>query len=157
MACVRLLSRLGIYRIPSHSCWRHGRALASSIFVQQVLIFSQCQSSLLVDCCDACWWVLSGWFPGRKVSPGGARYLQYPTSPWLVVLLWVFAPVGPRSAIPIVSISCRQCWLCKNFRRLAFFIGHPRNSGAKVRHRSHRWKLSASVMGERMEDWALLS
>ena len=157
MACVGLLSRLGIHRIPSRSRRRHGGALASSISVQQVLVFSQCRSGLLVDRHDACWWVLSGWFPGRRVSPCGAGHLWYPASPWLVVPLWVSAPVHPCSAVPVVSISCRQCWSCKDLRRLALFVGHPRNGGAEVRRRSHRWKLGTDVMGGRMEGWALLS
>ena len=138
MACVGLLSRLGIHRIPSRSRRRHGGALASSISVQQVLVFFQCRSGLLVDCCDACWLVLSGWFPGRKVSLGGARYLRYPANPWLIVPLWVSAPVCSCSAVPIVSISCRQCWPCKDLWRLTLFIGHRKNSRAEVGHRSHR-------------------
>ena len=157
MACVGLLSRLGIYRIPSRSRRRHGGVLASSISVQQVLVFSRCRSGLLVDRRDACWWVLSGWFPGRRVSPCGAGHLRYPASPWLVVPLWVSAPVRPRSAVLIVSISCRRCWPCKDLRRLALFVGHPKNGGAKVGRRSHRWELGAGVMGRRVEDWALLS
>ena len=152
MACVGLLLRLGIHRIPSHSCRRHGGALASSISVQRVLMFFWCQSGLLVDCCDACWWVLSGWFPGRKVSPGGVRHLWYPASPWLVVPLWVSAPVRPRSAVPVVSISCRRCWPCKDLRRLAPLVGHPSNGGDEVGHRSQRWRLGAGVMEGKMED-----
>ena len=157
MACVGLLLRLGIHRIPSRSCRCHGEALANSISVQRVCVFFQCRSALLVGCCDACWWVLSGWFPGRRVSPCGAGHLRYPASPWLVVPLWVSAPVRPRSAVLVVSISCRQCWPYKDLRRLALFVGHPRNGGAEVRRRSHRWELGASVMGGRMENWALLS
>ena len=157
MAYVGLLLRLGIYCIPSHSRWRHGGALASSISVQRVFIFFWCQSCLLVDRRDACWWVLSGWFPGRRVSPCGAGHLRYPASPWLVVPLWVSAPVRPRSAVLVVSISCRQCWPYKDLRRLALFVGHPRNGGAEVRRRSHRWELGADVMGGRIKGWALLS
>ena len=59
MACVGLLLRLGIYCIPSCNRRCHSGALASSIFVQQIHVFSWCQSSLLVDHCDTCWWVLS--------------------------------------------------------------------------------------------------
>ena len=157
MVCVGLLLRLDIYCILLHSCRRHGGALASSISVQQVLVFSWCRSGLLVDCRDACWWVLSGWFPGRRVSPCGAGHLRYPASPWLVVPLWVSAPVCPRSAVPVVSISCRQYWPCKDLRRLALFVGHPRNGGAEVKHRSYKWELGVNVMEGKMESWALLS
>ena len=157
MACVGLFSKLGISRIPSCSCQRHGGVLASGISVQQVLVFFWCQSGLLVDYRDACWWVLSGWFSGRRVSPGGAGHLRYPASPWLVVPLWVSAPVRPCSTVLVVSISCRQCWPCKNLRRLALFVSHLRNGGAEVGRRFHRWELDAGVMGGRIEDWALLS
>ena len=156
-ACVGPLLRLGIYCIPSHSCQCHGRALTSNIFIQQVLIFFWCQSGLLLDCCDAYWWVLSRWFPERRINPGGAGHLWYPASPWLVVLLWVFAPIYPCSIASVVSILYCQCWPCKNFWRLALFVGHPKNSGAEIRRRSHKWELSASVIGKRMENWALLS
>ena len=157
MACVGLLSKLGIYCIPSRSRWCPSGALASNISVQQVLVFSQCQSGLLVDCCDACWWVLFGWFPRRKVSLSDAGHLWYSASPWLVVLLWVFAPVCLCSAVSVISISCRQYWSCKNLWKLALFIGHPKNGGAEVGRRSHRWKLGAGVMRKKIEDWALLS
>ena len=156
MACVGLLLRLGIYRIPSYSCWHYGGALASSISIQQVFLFFWCQNGLLVDRCYACWWVLSGWFSRHKVSLGSAKHRQYSASPWLVIPLWVFAPVCPRFTVPIISISCCQCWPCKDFRRLAFFVGYPRNGGAKVRCRSYRWKLGAGVIRGRIEDWALL-
>ena len=151
MACVGQFLRLGIHRIPSHSCWRHGGVLANSISVQQVLVFSWCQRGLVVDCRNTCWWVLSRWFPGRRVSPGSARHLWYPASPWLVVPLWVSAPVRPRSAVLVVSISCRQCWPYKDFWRLALFVGHLRNGGAEVGRRFHRWKLGADVIRGRME------
>ena len=54
MACVGLLSKLGIYCISSHNCQHHGGALISSISMQQVHMFSQCQIDLLVDCRDVC-------------------------------------------------------------------------------------------------------
>ena len=138
MACVELLSRLGIYCIFSYSYQRHGKTLANSISVQQILIFSWCQSSLLVDHCDTCWWILSGWFLGRRVSFGVAKHLWYPANLWLVVLFWVFASVCPHSAALVVSISCRQCWSYKNLWRLAPFVGHLKNGGAEVEYKSHR-------------------
>ena len=157
MACVRRLLRLGIYYILSHSCWHYGKALANNISVQQVFVFSQCQSGLLVDCCDTCWWVLSRWFLEHRIGLCDARYFWSLVSPWLVVLLWVSMPVYPHFAASVVLISCRQCWPYKDLWRLAFFIGHPKNGGAKVRRKSHRWEFSTSMMREKMEDWALLS
>ena len=157
MACVGLFSRLGIYHIPSSSCRRHGGALASSISMQQALVFFWCRSGLLVDRRDAYWWVLSGWFLGRRVNLGGIEHLQYPASSWLVIPLWVFPPVCPCSAAPVVSISYRQCWPSKNLWRLALFADHPRNRRAEVRRRFHRWKLGAGVMRGKIEDSALLN
>ena len=158
MACVGLLLRLDIHHIPSHSYRRHGGALASNISVQWIRVFFQCRNGLLVGRRDACWWVLSGWSPGRRVGPGdAARHRCPPSCLWPVVLLWVSALVHPCLAILEVSISCHQCWPYKGLRRLAPFVGHSRNNGAEVGRRYHRWKLHADVMGGRMESWALLS
>ena len=120
-------------------------------------MFSWCLNGLPVDCRNACWWILSIWFLGRRVSPDDARHFQYPASPWPVVPLWISAPVCPCSAILVVSISCYQYWPCKDFWRLAFFIGYSKNGGAEIKRRFHRWELGANVMGERVENWALLS
>ena len=156
MACVGLLSKLSIYCIPSCSYWRHDRVLASSIFMQWVLVFFHSQSNLLVDCCDASWWVLSGWFLGHKKSLDSVGHLRYSASPWLVVLFWVFAPICLCSAVHIVSISCCQCWPCQDLWRLALFVGYPRNGKAEVERRSHRWVLGAGVIRGKIENWALL-
>ena len=108
--------------------------------------------------CDACWWILSGWFPGYKIVPGDAtRHWCPPSCLWPVVLLWVSALVCLRPAILGISISCRQYWPYKGLRRLALFVDHPRNSGAEIKCRSHSWKLDADVMGRKIEGWALLS
>ena len=153
MACVRLLSRLGIYYNPLHSYQCHGGASANSISVQQVYMFFWCQSGLLVDCRDAYWWILSEWFPGRKVSPSNAAYRRcLPSRLWLVVLLWVSAPIYFRPTIFRVLISCRQCWPYKGLQRLVPYISHLKNGKAEVRRRSHRWELGADVMGEKIED-----
>ena len=101
---------------------------------------------------------MSGWLPGRRVGLGNAAICRCPSSRlWLVVSLWVSALVCPCPAILGVSISCRRCWPYKGLQKLALFVGHPRNGGAEVGRRSHRWELGAGVMGGRMEDWALLS
>ena len=158
MACVGLLSRLDIHRIPSRSRRRYSGALNSCISIQQVRAFSQCRSGLLVGRCDAYWWVLSGWFPRRRVGLGDTTHSQCPPScPWSVVPLWVSALVCPCSAILRVSILCRRCWPYKSLWRLALFIGHSKNGGVAVEPRSHRWELGADVMGGRIESWALLS
>ena len=158
MAYVRLLSRLGIYCIVSRSRQRHGGALASNISVQQIRMFFQCQSGLLVGCCDVCWWVLSGWFPGRRVDLGDAARRWYLSSRlWPVFLFWVSAFIYLCLTFLGISILCRQCWLYKGLRRPAPFLGHSRNSGAEVRRRSHRWKLGADVRRRKIEGWALLS
>ena len=158
MACVGLLFKLGIHCTPSRSCQCHGGALATSISVQRVYMFFWWQSGLLVGHRDACLWVLSGWFPRCRVISGNAARRQCPPSLlWLVVPLWVSVLVHSHSAIFEVSILCCQCWFYKSFQRLALFVGHPRNSGAGVKHKSHRWKLGVDVMGERMKSWALPS
>ena len=158
IAYVKLLSRLGIHCIPSRSCQRHGGALASSIFVQQIHIFFWCQNGLLVDRRNACWWVLFGWFLGRKVGPDNAARRRCSFScPWPVVLLWFSALVYFRPAILGLSISCYQCWPYKGLRRLVFLIGHPKKGGAWVESRSYRWELGADMMEGKMESWALLS
>ena len=156
MACVGLLSRLGIYRILSRSCWCHGGALASSISVQQVRVFSRCRSALLVGRRDACWWVLSGWFPGHRVGPGDAARRRCPPSHlYPVVPLWAFGLACLPPWVPIASISCPQCWLYKDLRKLALLVGHSRNDGVEVRRKSHKWKLDADTMTQK--GWDLLS
>ena len=100
---------------------------------------------------------MSRWFPGRRVSFGGAEYLLYPVSSWLVVLLWVSAPDCLCFVALVVSISCCQCWLYKNFQRLALFVGHLKNSGAEVGYKSHRWELGIDMIGRKIENWDLLS
>ena len=152
MACIRLLSRLNIYHIPLRSCWHHSGALASNISVQQVFVFFWCQSDLHINCCDACWWILFRWFLRHKKSLGGAKYLWYSASPWLVVLLWIFAPIYSCFVALVVLTSCRQYWPCKNFQRLALFVGHFKNGRAEVRRRSYRWKLCVNVMRRKIED-----
>ena len=158
MACVGLFLRLDIHCTSSRSCRRHGGALTSSISVQQVCVFSWCQSGLLVGCRDACWWVLSRWSPRRRVSPDDAARRQcLPSLPWLVVPLWISVPVCPHPAILGVSILYRRCWPYKGPQRLVLFVSHPRNGGAGIEHRSHRWELGADVIRGKMEGWALLS
>ena len=121
-------------------------------------MFSQYQNSLLVDCHYTCWWILSGWFPGHKVSPSDAICHWYLLSRfWLIVWFWVSALVCFCPTILRVSISCRQCWPYKGLWRLALFVGHPKNGGAEIGRKSHRQELGADVMGGRIESWTLLS
>ena len=101
---------------------------------------------------------MSAWFPGRRVGPGdGARRWYPPSCPWPVVPLWILVLVCLGLAILRVSISCRRCWPWKSFWRLAPFVGHPKNGGAKVRRRFHKWERGTDVMRGRIENWALLS
>ena len=156
MACVGLFSRLGIYCIPLHSCRCYGGALASSISVQQVCMFSQCRNGLLVGRCDACWWVLSRWFPKCRIGPGdAARHWCFSSHLWLIVPLWAFGLVCLLPGVPIALISCSQCWLYKDFWRLALFVSHSKNDRVEVKRRSHRWGLDAGAMTQK--SWNFLS
>ena len=80
-ACGGLPSRLSIYCISSHSLWRHGRTLASSIFGLRAHVLSWYQSGLLAGRRDACWWAPSRWFPGCRGGFGGIAHCQYTPSP----------------------------------------------------------------------------
>ena len=156
MAYVGLFSRLSIHRIPSRSRWYHGRALANSISMQQVCVFSQCQSGLLVGRRDACWWVLSGWFPGCRIGPGDAACRWYlPSRFWPVVLLWAFGLARLSPKVLAASILCPRCWLYKDLRRLAPLVGHSRNDGVEVGRKFHRWGLDIGAMAQK--GWDLLS
>ena len=153
-----LLSRPGIRRIPSRSPRHHGGALASSISGQQVLVFSRSQNDLLVGRRDACWWALSGWFPGRRGGLGGIARRWGPPN-LRSVPSWSSGLACLRPAVCIASVSyLRQH---RAILGLALFVDPAKIVGAGVKRRSHRWKLGAGVMGGRMKmrpkNWVLLS
>ena len=112
-----------------------------------------------MGCCDTCWWVLFGWFPGLKRGFGGAARRQCPPSPSGQTASWASASglACPWLTVCIASISCHQCWKYKDLWRLVLLVDHLKNGGAVVKRRSRRWELGAGVIGEKMKDWALLS
>ena len=139
-ACTGLLLRPGIHCIPLRSPQRHDRALASSISGKEILVFSRFQNGLLVGRCSVCWWAPFEWFPGDKRGLGSEAHCRCPPSltgrtagrpsVFELACLW--------PAVCVVSVSCHQCWQCKDLWRLAPLVDHPKNGEAVVGRRSRR-------------------
>ena len=105
---------------------------------------------------DAYWWVLFGWFPGYRIGPGDiARHQYFLSYLWPVVPLLAFRLAYLPFEVSAASISCPQCWIYKDFWRLAPLIGHSKNDVVQVGHKSYRWGLDVSAMAQK--SWALLS
>ena len=114
-------------------------------------MFSWFRNSLLVSYCGACWWAPFGWFLGRRGGLGSAARCQCLLSPagraadqplaFGLACFW--------STVCVASVSCHQQH--KVLSGPAFFVGHSKIVKVREKHRSHSWKLGASVMGRRIK------
>ena len=92
---------------------------------------------------------------GTNIVPDDIVPRQCPLSrqaavPWT----WVLRPLSLTSAALTVSTSCHQCWLYKNFHRLAPLETYPRINIVGGARESRKWKLGGEAIA-RLGCWGL--
>ena len=110
---------------------------------------------LLIDCYDACWWALSGWFPRYKIDPVGVRLHQCCPS-LLSTLPWSSEHACLQLAVFVASILCCQYWLYTNFYLTVCFRVSSKILSTRVACTFYWWELDKGAMVLK-KSWALLS